>query len=119
MVPVIPFSVLFMAIVEAQAPECYSLSRIYLLQARQPPTPELSIRHLYPPDMELNADIIGIGRKRGSQVPNASVHREDTPPIIPQACAPDKDGVRPDRPPDMVVAKPAGMVFPNQTDAKW
>jgi hypothetical protein len=35
MVPVIPFSVLFMAIVEAQAPECYSLWRIYLCR-REP-----------------------------------------------------------------------------------
>ena len=62
MVPVIPFSVLFMAIVEAQAPECYSLSRIYLC-GREPPVPEFSIKHLYPPDMELNADIVGIGPK--------------------------------------------------------
>jgi len=50
------------AIVEAQAPECYSLSRIYLC-GREPPTPELSVQQFYPPDMELNADILGIGRK--------------------------------------------------------
>ena len=116
MVPVIPFSVLFMAIVEAQAPECYSLSRIYLC-GREPPTLELSIRHLYPPDVELNADIIGIGRKevRKSRMPAYTVR---THPIIPQACAPDKDGVRPDRPPDGR-CETGWDGLPNQTDAKW
>jgi len=65
--------------------------------------------------MELNADIIGIDRKE--------VHKPGTPPytvrshpIIPQACAPDKDGIRPER-------LPSGRCedgwdgFPNLTDA--
>jgi hypothetical protein len=62
MIPVVPFAVLFEATVAAQAPECYSPSRIYLCGPK-PPTPELSIKHLYPSDMELNADIVGMGSK--------------------------------------------------------
>jgi hypothetical protein len=116
MVPVIPFSVLFMAIVEAQAPECYSLSRIYLC-GREPPVPEFSIKHLYPPDMELNADIVGIGPKEVHK-PRMPPYTVKTHPIIPQRCAPDKDGIRPER-------LPSGRCetgwdgFPNQADAKW
>jgi hypothetical protein len=58
--------------------------------------PELSIQHFYPPDMEWNADIIGIDRKevRKPRMPPYTVR---THPIIPQACAPDKDGIRPER----------------------
>ena len=111
MIPVLSFAVLFEAIVAAQAPECYSLSRIYLC-GRQPPTPELAIKHLYPPDMELNADIVGIGRKevRKPRMPPYTVRSN---PGIPQACAPDKDGIRPER-------LPSGRCFddfPNASEA--
>jgi hypothetical protein len=114
MVPIVPFAVLFAAIVEAQAPECYSLSRIYLC-GREPPTPELSIQHFYPPDMELNADILGIGRKEVHK-PRMPPYTVRSNPIIPQTCAPDEDGIRPER-------LPSGRCeeewdgFPNATDA--
>jgi hypothetical protein len=97
MVPVVPFAVFFAAIVAAQRPECHALSHAVWVCAEEPPKPaELSIKHFYPPDMELNADIVGVGRKevRKPRMPPYTVRAY---PIIPQACAPDKDGIRPER----------------------
>jgi hypothetical protein len=44
MVPVVPFAVMFMAIVEAQRPECHALSHAVWVCADEPPKPpELSM----------------------------------------------------------------------------
>ena len=59
LIPVAPFSVLFTAIVAAQAPECYSLSRIYL--CGQPPRPpDLSMILVPTPTEEefINHDVL-------------------------------------------------------------
>jgi hypothetical protein len=81
--------------------------------------PELSVRHLYPPDMELNADLLGIGRATHSKprIPPYEVRRYV---VIPQLCAPVRDAYgnleRPDR-------LPSGRCedgwdgFPFQSDA--
>ena len=80
MVPVLPFSVFFAAIVSAQLGDCYvhtrSMGDLWVCGAPGPiKPPELSVRHFYPPDMELNADIIGIDRKevRKPRVPPYTV----------------------------------------------
>ena len=101
MVPVLPFSVFFAAIGSAQLDECYvhtrSMGELWVCGVPGPvKPPELSIKHLYPPDMELKADIIGLDRKEVHK-PRMPPYTVRTHPIIPQACAPDKDGVRPDR----------------------
>jgi hypothetical protein len=88
-VPVVPFAFLFAAIVQAQAPECYTRSGHFLglAECLPPKPPELSVRHFYPPDMELNADILGIGRATHSKphIPPYEVRRFV---VVPQLCAP-------------------------------
>jgi hypothetical protein len=58
-----------------------------LAECLPPKPPELSVRHFYPPDMELNADILGIGRATHSKprIPPYEVRRFV---VIPQLCAP-------------------------------
>ena len=63
-----------------------SLSRI-CLWGREPPTPELSIQHFYPPDMELNGDIEGIGRKEVRK-PRMPPYTVKTYPIFPRLALP-------------------------------
>jgi hypothetical protein len=91
-VPVVPFAFLFAAIVQAQAPECYTRSGHFLglAECLPPKPPELSVRHFYPPDMELNADILGIGRATHSKphIPPYEVRRFV---VVPQLCAPVRD----------------------------
>ena len=62
MIPVLPFSVLFVAIVEAQAPECYTRSDIFLgLPGCLPPKPpELSMVVVPTPTEEewINHDVV-------------------------------------------------------------
>lgn len=101
MVPVLPLSVFFAAIVSAQLGDCYahtrSMGELWVCGAPGPvKPPELSIKHLYPPDMELNADIVGIGRAERKK-PRMPPYTVRSNPIIPQACAPDGDGTRPER----------------------
>jgi hypothetical protein len=62
------------------------------------------------PDMELNADVIGLGR-REVRKPRTPPYTVMTYPIIPQACAPDKDGVLPER-------LPSGRCSDEATDAR-
>jgi hypothetical protein len=59
LIPVAPFSVLFTAIVAAQAPECYSLSRIYLC-GEPPRPPDLSMILVPTPTEEefINHDVL-------------------------------------------------------------
>jgi hypothetical protein len=73
--------------------------------------------------MELNADIVGIDRAMREK-PGMPPYTVRTHPIIPQACSPDADGIRPERLPSRRCSDEYDG-FPNKTgaalkeDARW
>src|SRR5262245_30008727 len=89
MVPALPFAFLFAAIVGAQAPECYTLSGMFLgLPGCLPPKPpELSIQHFLSAGYGVERRCLGLGAQGVFQAPNASLHdqkpRRNSPGLRP------------------------------------